>query len=539
MAHADDNHLPGFAGKPLTRREVLKGALAVGAGAAFAPALAACGGGSSASSASPSPSTAASPKKGGNLRVGISGGSAKESLDGQVGTTEPEVANAYQLYDALLGWDVNDVAVNRLAEEVSVSPNAQVWTVRVRKDAVFHDGKPVTADDVIFSYNRVIDPKAPKVGAGILNMLKSSGIRKIDDRTVRFTLETPDAVFNEAMANLYTAIIPVGYDPKTPIGTGPFKLKSFLPGQQIVYVPNENYFDQVPAVDELTLIEFTDTAARVNALLGGTVDAISELPPAQVAVIKGNSGLRVLDTHGGGWQPFTMRIDQKPFNDVRVRQAFRLIVDRKQMIEQAYDGFGWEGNDMYGPFDPGYPKNLPQREQDLEKAKSLLKAAGYDNNLTITLNTSDAVGSGAVAASQVFAQQAKGAGVTVNVNKLDPSIFYGTQYLKWVFAQDFFYTHNYLAQAGEATMPTAAYNATHWKDAEWLALVQEALRTSDKAKRDELVGEAETIEYNIGGNIVWAFNDAVDAYAAKLGGVVPDKYGAPLSSWHFNRFYFI
>ena len=538
MAQEDESYLSSMTGKPLTRREVLKGALLVGAGAAFAPALAACGSSGGAASSSPSASAAVAPKKGGTLRVGISGGSSKETLDGQVGTTEPEVCNAYQLYDALLGWDVNDLAVNRLAEEVSVSPNAQVWTVRIRKDVVFHNGKPVTADDVVFSYNRVIDPKSPKVGAGVLDMLKSSGIRKVDARTVEFNLETPDAVFNEAMANQYTLIVPVGFDPKTPIGTGPFKLKSFVPGQQIIYAPNENYFGQIPAVDELTVIEFTDAAARVNALLGGTVDAISELPTAEVGVIKANSGLRVLDSHGGGWQPFTMRIDQKPFTDVRVRQAFRLIVDRKQMIEQAYSGFGWEGNDMYGPFDPGYPKNLPQREQDLEKAKSLLKAAGYDN-LTVTLDTSDAVGSGAVAASQVFAEQAKGAGVTVNVNKVDPSVFYGGQYLKWTFAQDFFYTHNYLAMAGEATLPTAPYNACHWKNAKWLALVQEALRTADKTKRNELVGEAETIEYNEGGYIVWAFNDAVDAYSAKLGGVIPDKYGAPLSSWHLNRFYFV
>jgi peptide/nickel transport system substrate-binding protein len=531
--------VPGSGGKPLTRREVLKGALVVGAGAAFAPALAACGGVTSAGSASQSSSSAVSPKKGGNLRVGISGGSAKESLDGQLSSTEPEVCNAYQLYDALLGWDVNDLAVNRLAEEVRVSPDAQVWTVRVRQDAIFHDGKPVTADDVIFSYNRVIDPKDPKVGAGILSMLTSGGMRKVDARTVEFTLESPYAVFNEAMANQYTLIVPEGFDPRKPVGTGPFKLKDFVPGQQIVYVPNDDYFGQVPAVDELTIIEFADAVARVNALLGGTVDAIAGLPAAQVGVIKADSGLRVLDTHGGGWQPFTMRIDQAPFTDVRVRQAFRLIVDRKQMIAQAYAGFGWEGNDLYGPFDPGYPKNLPQREQDLAQARSLLKAAGYDNNLTVTLAASDAVGSGGVAAAQVFAEQAKGAGVTIHVNKVDPSIFYGPQYLKWTFAQDYWYTHNYLAQAGSATMPTATYNATHWQNATWLGLVQEALRTTDVAKRNELVGEAETIEYNEGGYIIWAFNDAIDAYSAKLGGIVPDKYGAPLSSWHLNRFSFV
>ena len=249
--------------------------------------------------------------------------------------------------------------------------------------------------------------------------------------------------------------------------------------------------------------------------------------------------MKVLDAHTGAWQPFTMRIDVKPFSDVRVRQAFRLIVDRQAMITQAYDGYGWVGNDMYAPFDPGTPTNLPQREQDLAQAKSLLKAAGYDNNLTVTLTTSDAVGGSAVAAAQVFAQQAKGAGVTVKVNKVDPSIFYGNQYLTWAFAQDFWYTRNYLAQTAQGTLPTAPFNETHWKNAAWLKIVQEAFKTTDKTKRDQLIGEAQTIEYNQGGLIIWAFNDQTDAYSAKLGGVVPDKGGEPISSFHFNKFYFI
>ncbi len=247
----------------------------------------------------------------------------------------------------------------------------------------------------------------------------------------------------------------------------------------------------------------------------------------------------VLNARTGAWQPFTMRIDVKPFDDVRVRQAFRLIVARPAMIEQAYDGYGWVGNDMYAPFDPGTPTNLPQRQQDLAQAKALLKAAGYDNDLTVTLTTSTAVGGSAVAAAQVLAEQAKGAGVTVNVNNVDPSIFYGSQYLTWPFAQDFWYTRNYLAQANQGTMPTAPFNETHWKNAQWLKLVQQAFRTVDMARRNELVSAAQTIEYDEGGLIIWSFNNQVDGYSKKLGGVVPDKGGEPLSSFHFNKFYFV
>ena len=123
---------------------------------------------------------------------------------------------------------------------------------------------------------------------------------------------------------------------------------------------------------------------------------------------------------------------------------------------------------MYAPFDPGYPTDIPQRTQDLEQAKSLLKQAGYDNDLTVTLVTSDAVGSGVVAAAQVFAEMAKGAGVTVKVDKVESGVIYGDQYLSWPFSQDFWYTHNYLTQVTSASLPTSPYNATHWADDEWL-----------------------------------------------------------------------
>jgi peptide/nickel transport system substrate-binding protein len=522
-------------GAKYTRRDVLKGALVAGAGVSLASLLAACG--SSSSSSSPSSSSSAAPKQGGNLQVGIVGGSANERLDGQLATTEPEIAICFQLYDALLGWDQNYKLTNLLAEEVSANANATVWTVKLRKGVVFHDGSPMTADDVVYSYNRIINPKAPGMGATQLAALRPSGIKKIDASTVQFTLDTPNSVFDEAMAVYGNTIVPQNFNPKAPIGTGPFKLKAFSPGQQIAFTANKDYWGEVPHVDTLTIIEFADPTARVNALLGGTVDAISDLPSSQVKVIQ-SQGLKLLDSHTGGWQPFTMRIDVKPFTDVRVRQAFRLIIDRPAMISQAYDGYGWVGNDMYAPFDPGTPA-LPQREQDIPQAKSLLAAAGYGSGLTVTLTTSDAVGGSAVAAAEVFAEQAKAAGVTVNVNKVDPSIFYGNQYLSWPFAQDFWYTRNYLAQTAQGTLPTAPFNETHWKSAQWLKIVEQAFKTADKAARNQLIAEAQTIEHNDGGLIVWAFNDQTDAYSSKLGGVVPDKGGEPLSSWHFNKFYFV
>jgi peptide/nickel transport system substrate-binding protein len=181
---------------------------------------------------------------------------------------------------------------------------------------------------------------------------------------------------------------------------------------------------------------------------------------------------------------------------------------------------------------------VPQRTQDLEQAMSLLKQAGQEG-LTVELVTSDAVGAGAIEAAQVFAENAKGAGVTIKVKKADAGVFYGEDYLSWTFAMDFWYTRNYLAQAGQGTLPGAPYNETHWKNDVWLKIVNEAFRTVDEAKRNELIAAAEKIEYDEGGYVVWSFNNQTDAYSSKIAGLTPDKSGVPLGQFGFKDVYFV
>ena len=173
------------------------------------------------------------------------------------------------------------------------------------------------------------------------------------------------------------------------IGTGPWKVTSYQAGQQAEFAANTNYWGTGPYADQLTMIEFADPTAKLNALIGGTVDHVTLLASAQASVVNGNPAMQLLQAKSGSWDPFTMRIDQKPFDDVRVRQAFRLIVDREQMIQQAKGGYAWQGNDMYAPYDPGYPKDVAPRNADVAQAKSLLKQAGYSGGLTVQLDDVD------------------------------------------------------------------------------------------------------------------------------------------------------
>jgi peptide/nickel transport system substrate-binding protein len=529
--------------KRVTRRSVLQGAAAAGALAALGPFASACGSSSSGPSASPS-AAAAAPKQGGHIRSAIGGGTTKDILDPHR-TYYDSGSKTVEVWDSLVGWDQEHKLVMKLAESYEVNADATVHTYRLKPDLTFHNGQSVTADDVVYSFRRIIDPAMAALGSGSLVALKPSGIKKIDDLTVSFTLTAPDAIFVEAVAYYANAVVPVGF--KTPngaegaIGTGPWKPISYDPGLQTEFVANRDYWGEGPYADKLTMIEFADPAPQLNALLGGTVDHLANLASSQMGIVKSTPGLKVLEAKGGGWNPFTMRIDKKPFDDVRVRQAFRLIIDRQQVIDQGKGGFGRVANDMYAPYDPGYPTDLPQRVQDLEQAKSLLKQAGYNNDLSVVLNCTTSTMLDDPDAAQVFAEQLNGAGVTCKVNKVDPDVYWNVgNYRSYPFAMSNWGTSNYLYLTRQVLFPTGPYYETHWVDAEWEKLVLEAFKTVDDAKRNELVRQAETIEYERGGHINYQFGSMLDAYTDKLGGLVPDNFGQSGATYQrYNLFYFV
>jgi peptide/nickel transport system substrate-binding protein len=472
-------------------------------------------------------------KRGGNFRIGIGGGSDKEAIDAQNSVLDPDAARLVAMFEGLTYYDQNYKLQMGLAEEFS-SKDAKVWTIRIRPGVEFHNGKTLTADDVVYSIKRMLNKSlALYATSQIEGSVVASGIKKIDKNTVRLTLAAPNSVLPDAFGQYFMNIVPVGYKSLKlggkQIGTGPYTFKSFTPGQRSVHLRNPNYWRTgQPYFDQVTVIDIADDSARVNALIGGQVDAIDAIPFAQVGSTQGK-GFKILNSAGGGWVPITMAVDQAPFTDPRVRQAFRLIADRPKLVEVAYSGYGRIGNDIYSPLDAAYDKALPQRVQDIDKAKSLLAAAGQ-SNLTLDLPTT-AGRAGQVECAVAFAQMASAAGVTINVKTLDGTTFYGTQYLKYPFATDYWGTRNYLNQVAAGSLPNSPYNETHWNDPTFNSLYAQALKTVDPAKRADLIHQMQKLEYNQGGYIVWGFYNLVDAYSKKVVGFQPSKGTLPLGGY--------
>ncbi len=531
-AHPASQADPTKEGGLLTRRQVIGSGMALSAGGL----LVACGGTGRTGSGTGSQSIAVGgvPRRGGILKVGVSGGSAKDTVDAHKPAFDPDIARAFQLYETITRHRGADFKlVMQLAESVEPNKRADVWTVRLRDGVQFHNGRPLGADDLIFTIRRILDPKTVARGATSIAYVDAANLRKLDARTVRVPLNSPTVTFPDDMSEYYMGVVPVGYDPASPVGTGPFRYESFTPGQQSIFVRNPHYWEpSEPLLDAVQIIDIADDTARVNALLSGQVQAISNLPAAEVGSVK-SAGAKVLNSETGGWTPITMRCDLKPFDDVRVRQAFRLIADRQQLVDLALSGYGRVANDMYSPYDPDYDHNIPQRHQDIEQAKSLLRAAGREG-MSIEMVTSP-VYVGVAQAAEVFAQQAKAAGVKVSLRQVDTATFYGPNYLKWNFAEDFWGTYSFLVQAGQGSLPNSPYNEPHWNDPTFISLVQQARRTIDDGKRRELVYAAQEIHHASSGDIIWGFFNLLDGHGAKVGGLQTSVLGYGLNGYNFRK----
>jgi peptide/nickel transport system substrate-binding protein len=515
-----------------SRREFLKaglaGSLAVGAGGL----LSACGTGNTIKAFTTS--TLGKPRYGGTLRAGLTGGSTADTLDPVSAITNVDFSRIDNLYEPLIGLTPDAQPVYVLAEEVTPNAKATEWTIRVKQGITFHNGKTLTADDVIYTFRQILNPKTPGSAAAGLASVDAKGMTKLDTYTARIPCSTPFATLAEALAIPgYSDIIPVGWNLATPAGTGPFKVKSFSPGTQSTFVRYDGYWQSgLPYLDEIVITNYSDQTSQVNALLAGQVDVVNLLSADVISEVQGE-GKNILLSTGGGWNPFTMRVDTGMFSDARIRQAMRLVVDRQQMLDLVFGGFGTLGNDLFGIWAPEYDHSLPQRHQDLDQARSLLKAAGAED-LHVTLVTSD-IAQGTVLAAQVFAQQASAAGVTVSVQDVTVDEFYGTNYLKWQFAQDYWFYNFYLPQVSLATLPTASFNETHWDNSRYNSLYAQAIATTDPSLRTELAHEMQQIEYNEGGYIIPFFPPVIDGFGTNVGGLVPSKSGLSLGAYDFKK----
>ncbi|MFH9864206.1 ABC transporter substrate-binding protein [Streptomyces sp. NPDC017202] len=514
-----DEHLPG-----LRRR----GFLAAGTGAA-ALALVGCGNGTGDDRAD---SGDGKPRKGGRLRAAFAGGGASETLDPHLANLFADVARAKALYDKLADYGPDLSARPRLAASWEPDSTLARWQVTLR-EATFHDGRPVTAEDVLYSYRRIADPKQAYRAKASLEPVDLDASRATGTRGIEFVLKRPTAEFPNVLAAFGAYIVPAnagGLDTK-PVGSGPFRFVSFAPGRSAVFRRNDAYWDGAPHLDELELVVANEESARVNALLGGQVEYAHELSPTTARAHEDGGRIDIVRLRGSAMQGFCMKTDRAPFDDRRVREAFFLIADRRELVDGALSGAGVVGNDLFGKGYEYYADGLPQRTQDLDRARALLKQAGAEK-LRVTLDTS-AVAAGFTEAAGIFRDQAARAGVTVDVRT-------GSKDSYWSDILD----NGTLCCYRSGAMPIEAHisqrlltgsttNATKWRHQDFDALYQQAQSTRDKTERAAVYERMQRRLHAEGGFLIWGFADWIIATARNVKGV---ETAAPANTLDWARF---
>lgn len=229
-------------------------------------------------------------------------------------------------------------------------------------------------------------------------------------------------------------------------------------------------------------------------------------------------------------QSFDMNVLDPVFRDVRVRQAFRLAVDRQDLVKRALHGEGTIGNDLYGPDDPTFDRGIAQRAFDPDQARALLKAAGAEGIRTTI--TAPVAGAGA---ALVFAEQLKRIGVELKVQQVDTAAFNGPLKNQRSISTGGIPARGFLPSALHYDAPTATSNRTNFRDPRFGELVNAALHQPDLAKRTALVHEAQAIQHERGSLVIWGFNHVRAAASDKVGGVQAEK--TQFAGWRFDEFW--
>lgn len=462
------------------------------------------------------------PVRGGVFIMGIGGGSTTDDFDLRKLTDWVPVNQAYMVMNGLVEIDKDNVAQPELFESWTAAEGAVEWTFKVRQGVTFHNGKTLTADDIVYSLNIHRGADTTSAARSIAAAFKD--VARVSDSEVKITLESGNADLPYVLSDYHFLVVPEGFqDWSNPIGTGPFTLESFEPGVRARFLRNESYWKTGCAnVDAVEVIVINDIAARTNAMMSGQVHAMNGVDFKTVDLLSQAPNLQIVRSAGGQHFTFLMDCTQAPFTDNNIRMAIKHSIDREQLLQTALLGNGRLGNDHPIPStDRFYNSELPQRPYDPEKAKFYLKEAGLDG-LSVTLSASDAAFTGAVDAAAIYRTAASAAGIEVEVKREPADGYWDNVWMKVPFCMSFWGGRPTADQMLTIAYQSAsAQNDTRWANEEFDRLLVEARALLDDTRRREIYWRLQELISNEGGAMIPMFGDYLDAVSTKVKGVGP------------------
>jgi peptide/nickel transport system substrate-binding protein len=490
-----------YMARKIDRRSFLAGAAAVGALGA-------------ASTFTAGNAMAQMPKKGGSFRIGKAHGQTTDTLDpgtSENGFTTPLLHGIYS-YLTMVGVDGS--VQPDLAESWEASDDASVWTFNIRQGVTFHDGRPLTVEDVIVSINHHRGADSTSAAGPIVKPIQN--IRSDGPTKVVFELEAGNADFPYILTDYHLPIGPAKdgkLDWKAGNGTGVYKLDEFKPGISAAFTRNENHWDPDRGFfDDVTMLSLVDLNARTTALVSGEVHAIDRLDLKTVGLLGRRPGININSVAGTQHFTFAMSCNQDPYTDVNVRRALKYAINREEMVEKILFGYGSVGNDH--PIGPGqrfYNDQMAQTSYDPDKAKFYLNEAGMDS-LKVKLSASDAAFGGAVDAAVLYQNSAMKAGIDIEVVREPNDGYWSDVWMVKPFSAVYWSGRPVEDQMfSTAYQSGVAWNDTFWSNERFDELLVMARAELVEERRREMYFEMQEIVNQDGGAVIPMFANYVFA----------------------------
>lgn len=494
-----------------SRRDALKLAMMVGVSLGTAKGLLLSG----------RSALAATPKKGGSVRFASSLHGPNDQIDPPLLGSTLDYTRGRATYNNLTQLSDKVEPIPELAESFEPNDNATEWTFKVRKGVTFHDGSKLTADDVVYSMRR---HQGEDSTSGIKVLLASvTEWKKVGPHEVKAILSSPNADL-PIVLGVYQAKIVKDGTTGDGIGTGPFTLESYEPGIKSVHKRNENYWREGANLDSIEMTAITDPVSRVNALIAGDVQLISQVAPAAYSQLESAEGVTLLSTPAASQLGICCLKNTLPGSNDDFVKGFQYIQDREFIVRRILRGHGTIGNDtsVSAAHGPDFCSELPQRQYDPDKAKFHFKKSGIDSAELFVAPLAPGIEDMALLAQTNCAK----IGFDLKLKKVPNDGYWGTVWMKEpVSVVQWNMRPTVNTQLSLQFGPDSSWNDTYWKNERMGELLTAALAETDPDKRHDMYCEMQHLVHNGSGMVIPAFTNVTDGIANNVMGIPSNPLG--------------
>ena len=458
---------------------------------------------------------AATPKKGGTVRMASNLHGPDDQLDPPLFTSTIDYTRGRATYNSLVQHSNELVPQPELAESFEPNSNASEWTFKIRKGVNFHDGSPLTADDVVYSMKRHQGEDSTSVIKSVLASVKEW--KKTGSHEVKAIMETPNADLPTLLGLYQTKIVKNGTTGDGN-GTGPYTMESFEPGVKSVHKRNENYWREGANLDAIEITAITDPVARVNALIAGDIQLATQIDPKAFRQVESADGVTLLSTPAALQLGICCLKNTAPGDNDDFVKGMQYIQDRERVVKRVLKGKGSVGNDtpISAAHGPDFCSELPQREFDPDKAKFHFKKAGISSAELFVAPVTSGIEDTCLLAQANCAK----IGFDLQLKKVPTDGYWGAVWMNEplnVVTWNMRPTAN--SQMAIQFGPGAAWNDTYWNNDRMGELLKMSLSETDPTKRHEMYCEMQTLIHNGSGMVIPAFSNINDGIADNVKGM--------------------